>query len=114
MPIVCSTLAAGLGVRGYQGDGGLATAARLQDPNGIAVGPDGSVYIADSGNGAIRRVGPDGRIDTLVGDRSFTNPTGIAVDPLLGMVFGEVDGRLFSVSTSSLDATVPGWFTAAK
>ncbi len=101
---------AGLGVRGYQGDGGLATAARLQDPNGIAVGPDGSVYVADAGNGAIRRVTADGRIDTLVGDRSFTNPTGIAIDPLLGMVFGEADGRLFSVSTASLDTSAPGWF----
>ncbi len=114
------SVVAGIGVRGYQGDGGRATSARLQDPNGLAIGPDGAIYVADAGNGAIRRISPDGRIDTLTGGGvgragwvsgdSFTNPTGVVIDPLLGMIFGEADGRLFSVSTAEMDAAVPGWF----
>ncbi len=108
------SVVAGVGVRGYQGDGGPATAARLQDPNGIALGPDGAIYVSDAGNGAIRKISADGRIDTLVGgDGSFTSPTGVTIDPLLGMIFGEADGRLFSVNTKELDAAVPNWFKTA-
>ncbi|MGD9764449.1 MAG: dockerin type I domain-containing protein [Candidatus Binatia bacterium] len=51
---------AGTGVLAYSGDGGLATQAALYNPQGVAVGPDGYVYIADNGNNRIRSVGPPG------------------------------------------------------
>lgn len=35
---------------------GLASATRLRSPMGITVGPDGTVYISDTGNGAVRRL----------------------------------------------------------
>jgi hypothetical protein len=62
---------AGTGVSGYSGDGGPATQARLYQPIGVAVGPDGSLYIADRFNYRIRRVGPDGIITTVAGTGVF-------------------------------------------
>ncbi|WP_437302911.1 hypothetical protein [Sorangium sp. So ce388] len=58
---------AGTGAAGYSGDGGPATLATSTSPFSIAVGLDGSVYIADRGNHSVRRVAPDGIIDTVSG-----------------------------------------------
>lgn len=58
---------AGTGVYGYNDDGIPATTAQLRTPRGIALGPDGSLYIADTENERIRRVGPDGLITTVAG-----------------------------------------------
>ena len=58
---------AGTGVRGYGGDGGPATAARLHWPHDVHVDDAGNVWIADSANHRIRVVAPDGSIRTVVG-----------------------------------------------
>lgn len=50
------TTYAGTGTNGYTGDGGAATSARLKNPEGVAIAPNGDLYIADSDNHAIRRV----------------------------------------------------------
>lgn len=55
-------------IGGYGGDGGPATAALLYSPQDLVVAPDGSVYIADTTNNRIRKVGPDGIITTVAGN----------------------------------------------
>ena len=58
---------AGTGEKGYSGDGGDARTAKLSGPKGVACGPDGSLYIADTENHAIRRVDTKGVISTVAG-----------------------------------------------
>ena len=60
------TVVAGNGSQGFSGDGGAATAAMLNGPQGIVVGGDGSVYVADTGNQRVRRVS-GGTITTFAG-----------------------------------------------
>jgi sugar lactone lactonase YvrE len=61
------TTVAGNGVAGFSGDGGQARNAALHSPMGVAVGEDGSLYLADYNNHRIRRVRPDGVIETVAG-----------------------------------------------
>lgn len=59
------------------GEGGSATQARLYNPTGLALGPDGTLYIADSELHRIRKVKPDGTINTVAGTSTYTdNGTG--------------------------------------
>jgi DNA-binding CsgD family transcriptional regulator/sugar lactone lactonase YvrE len=52
------------------GDGGRAINAELNRPVGLDLGRDGSIYVADSGNGAVRRINAQGRITTVAGGGS--------------------------------------------
>lgn len=61
------TTVAGTGEAGYGGDGGPASAARLRSPTGVTADPNGSLYIADTGNRSVRRVSSSGLITTVVG-----------------------------------------------
>jgi len=74
---IVSTVA-GNGASGFSGDGGLATSAQLWSPRDIALSADDRLFIADTFNGRIRRVDPDGVISTVAGD-----PNGIAGDGTL-------------------------------
>src|SRR2546429_5892400 len=58
---------AGTGAAGYSGEGGVATGAQLNNPYGIARGPDGALYICDMENHRVRRVSRDGTITTAAG-----------------------------------------------
>ncbi len=67
---------------GFSGDGGPATAARLNSPNGIGLDAGGTLYIADSGNYRIRKVTPDGNISTVAGtgDNNYYGDGGPALN----------------------------------
>ena len=53
---------------GFSGDNGLAIAAQLDTPDGVAIAPDGDLIVADSHNERIRRVDePTGVITTIAG-----------------------------------------------
>lgn len=72
---------AGNGTKGFSGDGGPANSAQLSDPNGIARGPDGALYICDTTNHRIRKVTRDGRITTVAGsgEKGFAGDGGPAL-----------------------------------
>ncbi len=85
---------AGTGQGGSNGDGGPAVDASLDKPVDVAVGPDGSIFVAELGGHRIRRIRPDGVITTYAGnglaglsgdggpaiDASLDSPRAIAVD----------------------------------
>ncbi|MCS7313852.1 MAG: hypothetical protein RMI94_00355 [Bryobacterales bacterium] len=58
---------AGDGEPGFRGDGGPASAARLDAPYGLAADALGNLYVADFGNARVRRIAPDGTIVTIAG-----------------------------------------------
>jgi hypothetical protein len=88
-----STLA---GVAGTRGEvDGTGSAARLYDPQNLAVDRAGNIYVADGNGDAIRMVTPEGVVTTIAGSplnagaadgtggaASFNDPTGISVDGL--------------------------------
>ncbi len=114
--------AAGNGSAGFSGDGGPATAAKLQEPRGIAIGPDGSSYIADSFNRRVRRVRPDGVIVTFAGNgslgsggdggpataASLFDPYAIALGPDGSLYIAGFGGRIRRVGTDGIIKTVAG------
>ncbi|HEY4174948.1 MAG TPA: hypothetical protein VGM42_18105, partial [Rhodopila sp.] len=69
---------------GYAGDGGLATSALLNDPEGVTVDAAGNVYIADSSNAVIRKVNAQSGIITTAagvyngGEDAYTGDGGAA------------------------------------
>ena len=56
--VIVLTVAGTSGLGGFNGDGGLATAAKLFDPSGVAVNAAGDLWIADLSNNRIRKVEP--------------------------------------------------------
>jgi len=61
---------------GFSGDGGPATAALMDLPRDVAVDGNGNLYIADTGNGRVRKVSPDGIIRTIAGTGSLGGAIG--------------------------------------
>lgn len=82
------TTIAGNGTKGYSGDGGPATGARLSSPHSIQFGPEQDLYICDIGNHVIRRIDlRSGVISTYAGTGNpGPTPDGAAIagTPLRG------------------------------
>ena len=100
---------AGTGTAAYNGDGVAATETGLAGPGGLALAPDGTLFIADSFNGRIRAVDPvTGIMRTVVGDggeyryqgpdeppsTSLSRPSGIALDEEGNLYVTDSDNHL--------------------
>ncbi|MDA2933392.1 IPT/TIG domain-containing protein [Acidobacteria bacterium AH-259-D05] len=90
------TTVAGSGQEDFSGDGGLATAASLDDPQGVAVDAAGNLFIADTDNQRIRKVDAVTGIITTVagsGQEDFSGDGGLATGATLDDPLGlAVDG----------------------
>ena len=89
---------AGTGTAGFSGDGSTAIVATLRSPQGIAIDNAGNIYIADSSNCRIRRVGTDGNINTVAGNSTCAT----ASASWNGISLGRLNGLAFDSSTNSL------------
>ena len=73
---------AGTGEPGFSGDGGPATAAKIDNPFGVVRGPDGALWFTQYTGQRISRVTPDGKLHNLAGNgkKGYTGDGGPATD----------------------------------
>jgi streptogramin lyase len=88
------TTVAGDGESRYLGDGGPAARASLHRPCGVAMGADGSLFIADRYNHCLRKVDPAGVMSTLAGtgEAGYSGDGGAAVEARLTYPHGVAVG----------------------
>jgi streptogramin lyase len=87
---------AGVGRNASSGDGGPATAAEIDRPHGLSVAPDGTVYVADTYGGRIRRIDAATGTITSVVSGLTTLPVHVAVAPDGSLVVAEAQGAVVS------------------
>ena len=75
------TTIAGSGVAAYSGDSGLAVSAGLSHPYGLAIGKTGNIYVADSGNNAIRLLTPASQTALITGVVDAASETAVPLTP---------------------------------
>ncbi len=102
----------GTGEGGFSGDGELAANAQIDQPRGLALGPDGTLYFSDRNNGRVRMVSPEGRIQTLAGGGDEPLEPGklstfINIEFPDGLAVGQ-DGAIWSSAESGLYRIRPG------
>jgi hypothetical protein len=119
---IISTVA-GSGLAGYMGDGGPATAARLNFPGDMVFDPAGNMYFCDGINHCVRKVNPSGIISTIagIGLAGFTGDGGpataarlneaqcVALDNAGNIYVSDYqNNRIRKINTSGIISTVVG------
>lgn len=114
---------AGTGEAGYSGDGNLAIAAKLRSPTAVAIDDAGRLYVADTGNHAVRRITKEGFIETWVGTgepgsggdngaakrAQLNRPHGLVVDGAGNLTLADTDNhRVARVSAGGTFTVVAG------
>ena len=121
------TTVAGNGTGGFSGDGGAATAAELNNPEGVAVDASGNLYIADDYNQRIRMVSASGIIRTIAGtgtsgfsgdggaatSANLNAPAAVAVDAAGRIYISDYgNNRIRVINASGIVSTFAGNGTA--
>ncbi|MEA2874723.1 MAG: hypothetical protein QOH67_5081 [Hyphomicrobiales bacterium] len=121
------TTVAGNGIAGYSGDGGLATGAALNAPEGLAIDSTGNLFIADQINQRIRKVS-NGIIETVAGNGTagysgdggpaisaeLSGPAGMSFDAAGNLYIADRDNnRVRVLLTDGTISTVAGNGSAA-
>ena len=98
---------AGTGKKGFTGNGGPAKKATLSGPKGIAVGPKGNIYLADTESHTVRMIDlKTGKLELIAGDGKKgdgpegKNPKRCRMDRLHG-VFVDQDGAIYVGDTNT-------------
>jgi sugar lactone lactonase YvrE len=105
------------GTRGFAD--GQGAAARFDTPAGLAIDASGVLFVADTGNHAVRRITPDGVVSTLAGDglagsedgaaARFDGPVGIAVDRGGRVIVADTyNDRIRAISREGIVTTLAG------
>ena len=117
------TAFAGIGERGYGGDGGPAVHAQLSRPRRVAVDVAGNAYVTDGDNRRIRRISTIGVITTFAGsgdccwdgdggravEAEFNQPSGVATDARGNVyVTDRSDHRIRKIDAAGVVSTVAG------
>jgi sugar lactone lactonase YvrE/predicted secreted protein len=120
---IITTVAGTLGVQGYAGDGGQATAALLNNPDGIAIDGYGALYIADTGNNTVRRLDlSSGVITAFAGNHtqaysgdggnatsaSLNSPWGVTVSPSGDVYIADQNNHCIRKVTHQIISTISG------
>jgi uncharacterized protein (TIGR03437 family) len=109
------------GKYGFAGDGGPAVSARFASPSGVAVDQQGNVYVADTDNLRVRKITPDGTIQTVAGNgrigfsgdsgqaiqAAVNFPNSVAVDGAGNLYIGEYF-RIRKVTPQGIITTIAG------
>ncbi|HYV92981.1 MAG TPA: T9SS type A sorting domain-containing protein [Chitinophagales bacterium] len=117
------TTIAGNGIGGFSGDGGAATAAELNYPQGIGVDFAGNVYFADALNHRIRKISTAGIITTVAGTgvqgytgdgslatlAEINTPNDVTVDTAGNIFISDEDNEVIrKVDTAGIITTIAG------
>jgi uncharacterized protein (TIGR03437 family) len=110
-------------VQGFGGDGGGATGALLDTPTAVLLDAAGNLYIADTNNHRVRKVGTDGNISTFAGNgnaastgdggpankAALNTPEGLAIDNAGNIYIADPSShRIRKVSPDGTISTVAG------
>lgn len=114
---VVSTLAGGE----YGFADGVGAEAKFGTLSALAIDAQGTLYVADTGNNAIRRITPDGRVTTIAGDgvagyqdgpgpqARFNAPIGIAVDTSGRLIVADTyNDRIRAIAPDGAVTTIAG------
>ncbi|HEX6975996.1 MAG TPA: hypothetical protein VF147_16430 [Vicinamibacterales bacterium] len=115
---------------------GIGRAARFRWPSAVAIGVDGTIYVADTGNNAVRALAPSGMVSTLAGDGTagyldgpaaqarFNGPVGVTVAPGGRIIVAdsyndriraiEPDGRVVTIAGDGSMGAVDGVAAEAR
>jgi sugar lactone lactonase YvrE len=107
-----TTIAGRAGMTGMAN--GAASVARFNAPRRIAVAADGTIYVADTGNHAVRKIPPSGTVETIFasGANDRMDPVGLTIDAegnvLVADVWSHVIRKIDGSGRMSIAAGLPG------